>query len=395
MEFKFAQRMLSLKPSAIREILKFTSDPSVIPFAAGNPAPEAFPVQEIQAICEDILKNNPIGALQYSITEGYLPLRKNIKSKVLDRENIMSEQDEMIIVSGANQGIDLTCKVLCNEGDTVICENPSFIGSLNAFRSGSAHLVGVEMEQDGIIVEKLEQALKENPNTKYIYLIPNFQNPSGNTMSLEKRKAVYALAQKYDVLILEDNPYGELRFAGEHIPSIKSMDKDGRVVYCGSFSKIIAPGLRVGYLVGHKDFIQKIVVVKQVNDVHTNIFGQMICNNFLEQYDYQKHICNLREIYKNKADLMLGAIKANFNDRVTYTVPQGGLFLWCTLPDGVDMMKFCSEAVQKHKVAVVPGSAFMPQEDYPTQSFRMNYSTPTDEAIVRGVELLGAMTKKL
>ena len=395
MEFKFADRMGNLKASAIREILKFATDPSVISFAAGNPAPEAFPVEQIREISEEILQEHPIDALQYSISEGSIPLRENIKKVILSKEEIVKDWDDVIITSGAQQGIELSCKVLCNDGDTLICENPSFIGSLNSFKSYGVHLVGVEMEEGGISLEKMEQALKENPNTKLIYVIPNFQNPSGTTMSLEKRKGLLELAKKYDVMILEDNPYGDLRFAGEHVPSIKSMDTDGRVIYSGSFSKVLAPGLRVGYLVAHKDFQQKITICKQCSDVHTNIFSQMICNRFLETVNYDEHIARLRKIYKHKSGLMLDGIQEHFSDAITNTKPEGGLFIWCTRPDGVDMNAFCSTAVQKYKIAVVPGNTFLPREDMKTQSFRMNYSTPTDEAIVKGVQILGELSKTL
>lgn len=391
MEFNFADRMGNLKASAIREILKFTADPTVISFAAGNPAPEAFPVEAVKEISFDIMSRQGIDALQYSVSEGYAPLIENIKKHILKGEDIVKENDGLQIVSGAQQGIELSCKVLCNPGDTLICEKPSFVGSLNAFKSYEVNLVGVELEEGGISLTGLEKALKEHKNTKLIYLIPNFQNPSGTTMSLEKRKAVLELAKKYDVMIVEDNPYGDLRFAGEHVPSIKSLDDSGHVIYCGSFSKILSPGLRVGYVVADRAFLQKIVVCKQCSDVHTNIFGQMICNEFLQRYDYDEHIARLREIYKHKCGLMLDEMKKHFNPAVSYTKPEGGLFIWCTLPDGVNMNQFCTEAVH-NKVAVVPGVAFLPSEADSTQSFRLNYSTPTDEDIVKGIEILGKQT---
>ena len=394
MELQFSDRIKGLKASAIREILKFTSDPSVISFAAGNPAPEAFPVKEIADITADIFKNDPITALQYSVTEGYPPLRETMKQYVKEHYGIGRAFDDLVIVSGAQQGIELTCKALCNEGDVVICEVPSFVGSLNSFKSFGAKLVGVPVEEGGISLEKLEAALRENPNTKLIYLIPNFQNPSGTCMSLEKRKGVYELAKKYGVLILEDNPYGDLRFGGEDIPSIKSFDEEGLVVYSGSFSKVLAPGLRVGYLIADKELIQKVVVGKQAADVHTNILAQMICDKYMKEYDMPAHLKELKKIYKKKCDLMMSCIEKHFNPVVRYTRPEGGLFLWCTRPEGVDMMKFCSNAVQ-NKVAVVPGVAFMPYEDVATQSFRLNFSTPTDEQIVKGIEILGEMTYQI
>lgn len=391
MDYKFSDRMDGLKASAIREILKFTADPSVISFAAGNPAPEAFPIEAVKKITDDILTKNPIGALQYSISEGYTPLRDRLKADLKARHNIGKEFDELIITSGAQQGIELSCKVLCNPHDTVICENPSFIGSLNSFRSYDVNLVGVEVESDGISIDGLEIALKANPDAKIVYLIPNFQNPTGITMSLEKRKACYDLCLKYGVNILEDNPYGELRFSGTDIPSIKSLDTDGIVIYCGSFSKVLAPGLRVGYVCAPDAIIQKIVVCKQVSDVHSNIMAQMICDGFMEQYNFEEHLQHLRKIYKNKCSLMIECLTKELNHKTTFTKPEGGLFIWCTLPDNVNMMEFCKRAVQ-NKVAVVPGEAFLPSPEYKTQSFRVNFSTPTDEQIVKGVEILGELT---
>lgn len=391
MNIEYADRIKSLKASAIREILKFTADPTVISFAAGNPAPEAFPVHEIAEITADIFKEEPIAALQYSVTEGYPALRQRLTGFVKERYQIGTDQDDLIIISGAQQGIELSCKVLCNEGDVVICEVPSFVGSLNSFKSFNAQLVGVPVEEGGMNLDKLETALKENPRTKLIYVIPNFQNPSGTCMSLEKRKGVYELAKKYGVMILEDNPYGDLRFSGEDIPSIKSFDTEGIVIYSGSFSKVLAPGLRVGYLIANKELVQKVVVGKQASDVHTNILAQMICEHFIAKHDMNAHLQKLQGIYKKKCELMLSCIDQHFNPAITHTVPEGGLFIWCTLPEHVDMMKFCAKAVQ-NKVAVVPGVAFMPYEDYQTQSFRMNFSTPTDEQIVKGIEILGKLT---
>ena len=386
MQYQFSDKISSLQPSAIREILKFTADPEVIPFAAGNPAPDAFPVQLIADITADIFASQPIAALQYSLTEGYPPLRELLKTMLKQRYGIGRDTDELICVSGAQQGIELACKVLCNEGDAIICERPTFIGTINSFKSYNARLIGIDAEGDGLDLDKLEQTLKQN-TVRLIYVIPNFQNPSGRTMSLETRKGVYALAKRYGTMILEDNPYGDLRFAGEDIPSIKSFDEDGIVIYCGSFSKVLSPGLRVGYVLAPSPVVQKIVVAKQASDVHTTILSQMICAQFLTRVRYDEHIARLREIYRKKSALMLEGMDKGFGGKVAYTRPEGGLFLWCTLPAGSDMMGFCREAVQR-KVAVVPGSAFMPEAGDQTVSFRMNFSTPTDEQIVKGVAIL-------
>lgn len=395
MNYKFSDKVSGLQASAIREILKFTSDPEVISFAAGNPAPEAFPKEKIAEISADILNNDPILALQYSVTEGYTPLRDLLKEEMAKKGCFNPETDDLIITSGAQQANEFACKVLCNEGDTLICEVPSFIGSLNAFRSYNVSLKGIEMETGGIKLDKLEEALKESGGQKLVYVIPNFQNPTGDTMTLEKRKAVYELACKYNAIILEDNPYGDLRFAGEDIISIKSMDRESRVIYSGTFSKILAPGLRVGYACGPKEIIQKMVICKQVADVHTTIWSQVVCYKFMQQVDMNAHFANLREIYKKKCNLMLDGIEKHFSKKITYTKPQGGLFIWCTLPEGSDMPQFCTRAVRDYKIAVVPGTAFMINETDKTTSFRLNFSTPTDEQIVKGIEILGKMTKEM
>lgn len=395
MNYKFSDKVSGLKASAIREILKFTSVPGVISFAAGNPAPEAFPTGKIAEISAELLRDDPILALQYSITEGYTPLRDFLKDWLGGRGCYKKSADDLIVTSGAQQANELSCKVLLNEGDTLICESPSFIGSLNAFKSYNVNLVGVELEEDGINLEKLENALKTEKNVRILYLIPNFQNPTGRTMSLEKRKAVYALACKYDFIILEDNPYGDLRFAGEDIPSIKSMDTEGRVIYTGTFSKILSPGFRTGYVSAPAEIIQKIVVCKQVSDVHSNIWAQVICHRFMTSVDQDGHFAELRRIYKEKCELMCSYIDSGFSKKIKYTKPEGGLFIWCTLPEDCDMPSFCSRAVQEYKIAVVPGNAFCIDESDKTSSFRLNFSTPTNQQISDGMETLAAMTREM
>ncbi len=394
MNYNFSNKVKGLKPSAIREIMKYTALPEIIPFAAGNPASEAFPSKEVGEITSKILAENPIAALQYSITEGYTPLRETVKKRLASQNCFNPDIDEVITTSGGQQANELSCKVFLNEGDTLICESPSFIGSLNSFRSYGVHLAGVDMDDDGIKLDVLEDTIKNNSNVKLIYVIPNFQNPTGKCMSFEKRKGVYELAKKYDIVILEDNPYGEIRFHGENIPSIKSLDTDGRVIYAGSFSKVVAPGLRVGFVSAPKEIIQKIVVCKQVSDVHTNVLAQMICHQIMTEYDFEAHLSNLRNIYKRKCNLMLNEIDKNFSKKLTTTKPEGGLFIWGTLPDDCDMMDFCKRAVER-KVAVVPGNAFIIDETEKISCFRMNFSTPSDEQIVKGCEIIGKLSKEM
>lgn len=389
----FSYRISGVQPSAIREILKSTADPNVISFAAGNPAPEAFPVEDIRRISNEILTEEPIAALQYSITEGYPKLRKWLKEDMKKKGNFDETDQDLIITSGAQQAIETCAKIFCNEGETIICESPSFIGSLNAFRSYNAKLVGVEMDNDGMIPEKLEAALKANPRTAFIYTIPNFQNPMGVTLSLERRKQILELAYKYNVLIVEDNPYGELRFAGVDVPSIKSLDTKGHVIYAGSFSKVLSPGLRVGYMIASKSIIGKATVALQTSTVHTNIWAQMVAYRFVTEVNFEEHLEKLREIYKNKSRLMLNSLNFAMPRSINFTEPEGGLFLWGTLPCG-DMQKFCKAAIAE-KVAVVPGSAFLVDESQPCLGFRLNYSTPTDEQIEKGVEILAKVAKTM
>ena len=396
MDYKFTEAIANLAPSAIREILKYSSVPGMISFAAGNPSPEAFPSEDIQRITTEILRSNPINALQYSVTEGYAPLRDTMKKYMSDKHNSFNaDSDELIITSGAQQVMDLMTKAFVEKGDVIITEAPSFIGSLNTFRSYGAKLVGVPVDEDGMNIEALEKALQENKNAKFIYTIPNFQNPTGITMSHNKRKEVYELAKKYGVLILEDNPYGEIRFAGENLPNIKSMDTDGIVVYAGSFSKVLSPGMRVGYAIGNKTIIAKLTVCKQTSDVHTTILMQMVTDEFLKQTDFEKHLEMLRNIYRKKANLMMSLMDEHFGDKITYHKTEGGLFVWCTLPKSVDMMDFCTRAVKDKKVALVPGTAFLINETDECHNFRTNYSTPTDEQLVKGMQLLGDLAKEI
>ena len=392
MEYKFSEKLSALKPSAIREIFKSLTDPTIISFAAGNPNPLSFPVEALAKISADIFASDAAYALQYGITEGYAPLRESIAARIFEKFGIGREFDQTIVTTGGQQGIELACKAFCNEGDAVICENPSFIGALNAFRSNGARTIGVPLRADGIDLAILEETLRTEKKAKLLYLIPTFQNPSGITSTAENRHAVYALAKKYGVVILEDNPYGELRFAGADVPTYKSFDTDGIVIYCSSFSKILSSGMRIGFVNAPAEIVAKMVVAKQVEDVHTNLFAQMLCHRYMAEYDMDAHVAMIRELYRNKANRMLTALDAEMPQSVAYTRPEGGLFLWCTLPDGRDAAPFVQKFLE-NKVAVVPGSAFMCVEHAPSDSFRLNYSMPSDEDIDRGVAILGKVLR--
>ncbi len=392
MEYKFSEKLSALKPSAIREIFKSLTDPTIISFAAGNPNPLSFPVEALAKISADIFASDAAYALQYGITEGYAPLRESIAARIFEKFGIGREFDQTIVTTGGQQGIELACKAFCNEGDAVICENPSFIGALNAFRSNGARTIGVPLRADGIDLAILEETLRTEKKAKLLYLIPTFQNPSGITSTAENRHAVYALAKKYGVVILEDNPYGELRFAGADVPTYKSFDTDGIVIYCSSFSKILSSGMRIGFVNAPAEIVAKMVVAKQVEDVHTNLFAQMLCHRYMAEYDMDAHVAMIRELYRNKANRMLTALDAEMPQSVAYTRPEGGLFLWCTLPDGRGAAPFVQKFLE-NKVAVVPGSAFMCVENAPSDSFRLNYSMPSDEDIDRGVAILGKVLR--
>lgn len=393
MEFEFSNRISGLKGSAIREIFKYAANPEVISLAGGNPDPDLFPNKELSLLAADLLKNQPVLSLQYGITEGYAPLREEVKNRLSKKENINSPDDDLIIVSGGQQGIELTAKVLLNEGDTVIVEEPSFIGATNAFRSYGANLVGVPMEADGINTEKLEQAILNNKNVKLMYLIPTFQNPTGVTMSAQKRKAVYNIALKHNIKILEDNPYGELTFDATKVPTIKSLDNNGIVIYSGSFSKILAPGLRLGFLCANKSIIQKATVAKQVSDVHTAMLPQLLAFEYMKNYDLDSLIVKMRADYAHKCKVMLDAIDLYFPKDVTHTSPKGGLFIWCDLGKNIDTLALSRKAIEKN-VVYVPGNTFMVDMEKPCSAFRLNYSTVSDERITEGIKRLGDLFSK-
>ncbi len=384
----FADRVKDMKGSAIREMFKRMADPEIISLAGGNPAAELFPGDELSKIAGKILMTSSTLALQYGTTDGY-PKMKECAVERAKKVNSFKENDGVIIMTGANQGIDLTTKAVINKGDKIIVESPSFIGSLNAFRTYEAQLVGVEVEDDGMSMEGLEAALKANPDAKLIYTIPTFQNPTGTTMSLAKRKRLLELAKEYDVLVIEDNPYGDLRFSGEEVPTIKSMDDEGRVIYVGSFSKILSPGLRLGYVVANELLLEKIEILKQVNDVHTPMMTQLMCVEFMKKYNIDSYIKKNKELYGKKCACMVDAMNKYFPEgKVKWVVPEGGIFLWCECPGIEDVSPIVERCLEK-KVAIVPGSNFAIDPKAPSNMFRLNYSSATLEKIEEGVRRLG------
>ena len=391
--YELSKKFLGVKASATRELLKVTSQPGMIAFAGGSPAVEAFPTKEVARLSDEILSENPVSALVYGVSEGYQPLRDTLRVWLAKHENVVTDNDEVIITSGGSQVMDLSARILCDEGDTVICEEPSFIGSLNCFRSHGLKLVGVPIDDDGMNIDALKEAVRNNPKAKFIYTIPNFQNPGGTTLSLEKRKAMYEIAKANGLVIVEDNPYGKLRVAGEDLPSIKTMDTDGIVIYAGSFSKILAPGIRVAYAVVPKDMAGAFTIAKQVSDVHTGVLNQMIVSRWFDEYDVDAHIEKIKGIYRHKLNLMCDCLDKYCAEHITYVRPEGGLFIWAKLPDSIDMLQYC-ERLLECKVAVVPGTAFVIDDTKECHYIRLNFSTPSDENIEKGVKIMGEVIKE-
>ncbi len=393
MQFSFSDRISGLQPSAIREIFKTLADPEVISLAAGSPSPDTFPAAEMAEIAAEIFAKQSDTALQYGITEGYGPLREQTAARLRGQYNTGGPDDEVLITSGGQQGLELAAKALFNEGDWVACEDPSFIGALNGLRSYGVKLIGVPTDENGMDILNFENLLGKHPNIKALYTIPTFQNPTGVTMPLARRQKLMELCARKNVVILEDDPYHELRYSGDALPSLKSMDTEGRVIYLGSYSKVISPGIRLGFACAPKALIAKMTVAKQVSDVHTNLFFQMLVSAYLDRHDLDSHILECRNLYRRKRDAMFAHTGA-WRDRLTCHRPDGGLFLWCTLPEGYDGFDFCRRMTAR-KVAAVPGSAFSAEDGAPSRGFRLNFSLPTFEQIDRGMALVGQALDEL
>ncbi|MGB7605757.1 MAG: PLP-dependent aminotransferase family protein [Lutisporaceae bacterium] len=390
MSIRFAARMDNIKGSAIRELLKLTEEPDIISFAGGLPAPELFPIKELEEVVVKVLVEEGRAALQYSATDGYLPLREKIAQR-MKKLMVECKAEDVLITSGSQQGLDFSGRIFLNEGDVVICESPSYLGAINAFKAYQPKFVEITMDEDGMIIEELEKALEQNSNTRFIYTIPDFQNPSGRTMSLERRKKLLELAYKYNIPVVEDNPYGELRFEGEILPAIKSFDTKGLVIHLGTFSKTFCPGLRLGWVVASPEILSKYNVSKQGADLQSSTIAQRDINKFLDMYDLDKHVENLIKVYRKRRDLMLETMEKEFPVGVTFTRPQGGLFTWVTFPEHLDAADIMKKSLEE-KVAFVPGQSFFPNGQYKNHG-RFNYSNMPEDKIVEGIKRLGKVLK--
>jgi 2-aminoadipate transaminase len=390
---RYAQRTKTVKSSIIRELLKLTTNPEIISFAGGLPAPDVFPVQRFREACERVLATQATAALQYGPSEGYLPLRELIVAQMA-RYGITATVDNVLITSGSQQALDLIAKLLINRGDRILVESPTYLGALQAFDLMGAEYVTVPIDEHGLRTELLEKALRSGP--KFMYVLPNFQNPGGVTLSEERRMELVWLSDKYGIPIIEDDPYGQLRYEGEHIKPLVVLDRInvardngyhfGNVIYLSTFSKVLAPGLRLGWIVGPPDVISKLVQLKQSSDLHTSTFAQMVMYEVAKDGFLDDHVKVIRQCYKERRDAMLAALDDFFPHEVKWTHPQGGLFLWVTLPSGVDGMKLFNEAVRQN-VAFVPGNPFFAEGDAGSH-MRLNFSNATPEMIREGIRRL-------
>lgn len=387
-QFKYSKRVPADGTDAVGAILQAAADPKIISFAGGLPAPELFPVKEMKAAVDKVFEEHGQEAMQYGAAKGVTALREVIQQHVKKKENVDSELDNVLVTTGSEQALDLVGKAFVDPGDTVLVEQPTYLCALDVFRSYGANFASVEMDEDGMKMDALEEALKANPNTKLIYTVPNFQNPTGRTMTEERRKQLAELAEKYDVYVLEDNPYGEIRFAGQHVPAVKSFDKSGHVLYMSTFSKTLAPGFRLGWLVADKNVVNKLTVLKQSADLHTDNLAQFAVAQFFADNDVDAHVKEISALYGKRKNLMLEGIKKYFPEGVKYTDPEGGMFLWVEVPgvdDTVELFKECLE----HDVAFVPGDPFFADGVQPG-AFRLNYSNMKEDQIEVGLKRLGA-----
>jgi len=384
-----------MKASTIRETLKIIQRSNVISLAGGMPDPATFPAKEINQVTQQILAKNSACALQYSSTEGLPELRELILNW-FSEDNKKPGLDNIVITSGSQQGLDLMSKVLLNPGDIVIVELPSYLAALNAFRSYGGEMKGISMDDEGVEVDILEETLtqlkKEGQKVKFIYTISNFQNSAGVTMSLPRRKRVLEIAQKFEVFILEDNPYDKLRFEGEPLPSIYSLDNEGYVISLGTFSKILCPGLRLAWVLGDKKIIEKIVIMKQATDLCTTILNQLIVYEYCRQNDIDKNIESNIKIYRKKRDVMLKALSKYFPSEASWTKPEGGFFVFVTLPEYIDVDVMFPEAIEEG-VAYVSGSAFF-ANGKGKNTMRLSFCYPKEEDIEEGIKRLGKVIKK-
>jgi 2-aminoadipate transaminase len=394
-QYRFAQNAKSTQSSAIRELFKVTQNPEVISFGGGLPAPEVFPIEEFKAACDKVLTQSGPASLQYSNSEGYPPLREMI-ARQMDAFGLKLGLDNILITTGTQQSIDLVSKLMLNNAERILVEDPTFLGALQVFSVFGARFVTVPIDDDGLQTDLLPEAFRAGP--KFMYIIPTFQNPGGVTLTMERRKALIELSDRYGIPIVEDDPYSALRFEGETLPPLLALDaarlktadgyRDGNVIYLGSFSKTLAPGLRLAWISAPPEVIAKLVQLKQGADLHTPIFVQMMAYETARDGFLERHIQKIREVYRERRNVMLGAMDEFFPPEVNWTHPAGGLFLWVRLPEGMVSAELLRAAL-KMNVAFVPGNSFFAvDEKAGDRYFRLNFSNMKPERIREGIQRL-------
>jgi 2-aminoadipate transaminase len=397
---RYAQRTKGIKSSAIRELLKVTQRPEIISFAGGLPAPDIFPVERFRDACARVLDSNAKQALQYGASEGYEPLREMI-ARHTSRYGVKAQAENVLITAGSQQALDFIGKLLINPGDKVLVEAPTYLGALQAFNVYGAEYVAVPSDDDGMRTDKLEKPLRAGP--KFMYVLPNFQNPGGTTLAEGRRHELVLLADRYGIPIVEDDPYGQLRYEGEHLPPLVALDRanmhsdngyaTGNVIYLSTFSKTLAPALRLGWIVAPPEVIAKLVQLKQGADLHTATFTQMVAYEVARDGFLDEHVKLIRQVYGARRDVMLESLQEFFPAEARWTHPKGGLFLWVTLPKGMDCQKLF-EAALKENVAFVPGDSFYAVDGPEARRhFRLNFSYDQPERIREGVRRLGVAVK--
>lgn len=388
----FAERVKDMKASEIRELLKLAEREDMISFAGGAPAPELFPVEEIKKITVKILEESGSQALQYACTEGYHPLRRKVAQWMNTRFHTSHTIDNILITSGSQQGLDITGKLFLNENDVVLCESPTYLGAIQAFSAYRARMVEVPSDEHGMIIPELEQILSTLGKVKFIYVNPDFQNPTGRTWSLERRKQFMEVISAYEVPVLEDNPYGELRFEGERLPAMQSLDTKGLVIFLGTFSKVFCPGLRIGWVAAPEAILEKYVLAKQGADLHTSSISQRKVAEYMECYNMNGNIKKLVEVYRRRRDVMLESMQKEFPEGMRWNKPEGGLFIWAELPENVQAAQVLEESL-KRNVAFVAGGCFYPGGGH-GNTLRLNFSNASEEKIVEGIRRLGGVIRE-
>jgi 2-aminoadipate transaminase len=393
MDIRLARRMETQKASEIRELLKITARPEVISLAGGLPAPELFPVEELKAVSRRVLEDAGQSALQYSTTEGHPPLRAWIAHRMAERMGARVQPEEILITTGSQQALDLTGKLFLDEGDAVICESPTYIGAINAFRAYQPRFLEVPTDDDGMVIPELERRLAQTDRVRFIYVVPDFQNPSGRCWTLERRQQLMDLVRRHRIPVVEDCPYTEIRFEGSNVPSLKSMDQDDLVIQLGTFSKIFCPGYRVGWVAAARPLIDKYNLLKQGADLHTSTMAQMEIATYLSMFDLDANLRRIREVYRSRRAAMIHALERELPPQVRFTRPQGGLFLWVELPERLNARELLSRCLEQN-VAFVPGGSFFPNGGH-ENTMRLNFSNMPEDRIDEGVRRIGKVLREL